>query len=53
MAKANYDKGLLTAVDNIDAFTEVTAPNDIRVLQCDELFSWLMISRLWLSIILV
>ncbi|DBA78424.1 TPA: hypothetical protein ACH3X2_007918 [Trebouxia sp. C0005] len=26
MAKANYDKGLLTAVDNVDAFAQPTAP---------------------------
>jgi hypothetical protein len=25
MAKANYDKGLLTAVDNVDAFAQVAA----------------------------
>lgn len=38
MAKANYDKGLLTAVDNIDAFTEVTALTHRCDLHRDSLF---------------
>ncbi len=35
MAKANYDKGLLTAVDTVDAFAQVAACRSGPVIPCD------------------